>query len=170
MKTAWMRLVPVALLAIACVVPAGAAEVRSGDIVITTPWARATPNGAKTAAAYLTLENKGSAADRLIGGSSEVAGKVDVHDMTMEDGVMKMRTLDGLTLEPNKAVTLAPGGMHLMFIDLHSALKQGAVVRITLQFEKAPKVEVEFPIMAIGAKDASGADSGDHMHMDHDHH
>ncbi|MCL2713478.1 MAG: copper chaperone PCu(A)C [Alphaproteobacteria bacterium] len=170
MKTALMRLVPVALLAIACVAPAGAAEVQSGDIVITTPWARATPNGARTAAAYLTLENRGAAPDRLIGGTSEVAGKVDVHDMTMEDGVMKMRTLDGLTLEPGKTVTLAPGGMHLMFIDLNSPLKEGAQVKITLQFEKAPRLEVEFPIKAIGARDSGSADKGDHMHMDHDHH
>jgi len=169
MKTALMRLVPLVLLAVACVAPASAAEIKSGDIVITAPWARATPGGAKTAAAYLTLENKGSAADRLIGGTSSVAGKVDVHDMTMEDGVMKMRTLEqGLTLDPGKAVTLAPGGKHLMFIDLNTALKEGGEVTVTLQFEKAPKIDVVFPIKAIGAKD-SGADHMN-MNMDHEHH
>jgi len=88
-----------------------AQEVRTGDLVITQAWARATPGGAKVGGAYLTIENKGTTADRLIGGSADVAGKVEVHEMATRNGVMTMRALDnGLTIEPGKTVKLAPGG------------------------------------------------------------
>ena len=123
---------------------AGAAlaqEVRAGDLAITQAWARATPGGAKVGGAYLTIENKGTTADRLIGGSADVAGKVEVHEMATRNGVMTMRALDnGLTIEPGKTVKLAPGGYHLMMFDLKSPLKQGDKVPITLDFEKAGKV------------------------------
>ena len=133
--------------------PARADEVKAGDLVITQAWSRATPNGAKTAGAYLTIENKGSAPDRLIGGSSDVADKVEVHEMTMNNGVMKMRPLDqGLTIEPGKTVKLAPGGYHLMLLDLKSPLKRGDKVPITLEFEKAGKVQVSLDVEGVGAQ------------------
>ncbi len=74
--------------------PARAQEVKAGDLVITQAWSRATPNGAKIGTGYLTIENKGPAPDRLIGASADVAGKVEVHEMAMKDGVMTMRPLD----------------------------------------------------------------------------
>src|SRR5580700_6555967 len=115
--------------------PARAEEVRAGDLVITGAWSRATPGGAKIAGGYLTIENKGSVADRLIGGAGEIAGKVEVHEMAMKDGVMTMRPLDnGLVIEPGKTVKLAPGGYHLMLFDLKSSLKQGDKVPVTLEF------------------------------------
>ena len=78
-------------------------------------------SSAKTGSGYLTIENKGSTPDRLISGSADVAGKVEVHEMTMNNGVMKMRPLNqGLTIEPGKTVKLAPGGYHLMLLDLKS--------------------------------------------------
>src|SRR3954452_17919619 len=90
---------------------AHAQEVKAGDLVITQACSRATPGGAKIAGGFLTIENKGSAADRLIGGSGDVAAKVEVHELTMNNGVMTMRPLDkGLTIEPGKAVKLGPGG------------------------------------------------------------
>src|SRR4051812_19139668 len=101
--------------------PAGAAEIRAGDLVISQAWSRATPGGAKIGGGYLTIENKGSAPDRLIGGSVEIAGKVELHEMATSNGVMKMRPLDkGLAIEPGKTVKLAPGGHHLMLFDLKS--------------------------------------------------
>src|SRR6187399_3153229 len=72
------------------VAPAGAQDVKAGDLVITQAWSRATPGGAKIAGGYLTIVNKGAAADRLIGGSADVAGKLEVHEMTMNNGVMTM--------------------------------------------------------------------------------
>ena len=90
-------------------------EVKAGDLVITQAWSRATPSGAKIGGGYLTIENKGSAPDRLVGGSADIAGKVEVHEMAMNNGVMTMRPLDkGLAIDPGKTVKLAPGGYHLM--------------------------------------------------------
>ncbi len=114
------------------VAPVRAEEVKAGDLVITQAWSRATPGGAKIAGGYLTIENKGSAPDRLIGGTGEVAGKIEVHEMSMKDGVMTMHFLDkGLAIEPGKTVKLAPGGYHLMMLDLKSPLKQGDKVPVT---------------------------------------
>src|SRR5438067_3075117 len=84
-------------------VPAAADEVKAGDLVITQAWSRATPGGAKIAGGYLTIENKGAAPDRLIGGAGDVAAKIELHEMTTKDGVMTMRPLDkGLAIEPGK--------------------------------------------------------------------
>ena len=74
--------------------PAHAQEVKAGDLVITQVWSRATPGGAKIAGGYLTIENKGAAPDRLISGSGDFAGKVEIHEMAMNNGVMTMRALD----------------------------------------------------------------------------
>src|SRR3981081_2067959 len=74
--------------------PASAEEVKAGDLVITQAWSRATPGGAKIAGGYLTIENKGAAPDRLIGGAGDVAGRIEVHEMSMNNGVMTMRSLD----------------------------------------------------------------------------
>lgn len=100
--------------AIACAVmlasiqgaPARAEEVKAGDLVITQAWTRATPKGAKTGGGYFAIENKGSVPDRVIGGSADVAGSLQVHEMSMQKGIMKMRPLEnGLTIEPGKTVS-----------------------------------------------------------------
>jgi periplasmic copper chaperone A len=141
--------------------PARAQEVKAGDLVITQAWSRATPGGAKVAGGFLTIENKGSAPDRLIGGSVDVAGKVQVHEMAVTNGVMTMRPLDnGLTIEPGKTVKLAPGGYHLMMLDLKSPLKQGGTLPVTLEFERAGKVAVSFDIQGVGAPGPGAANSG----------
>ncbi len=148
--------------------PARADEVKAGDLVITEAWTRATPGGAKVGGGYLTIENKGSAPDRLIGGSAEVAGKVEVHEMATEGGVMKMRPVEkGLTIEPGKSVKLAPGGYHLMMLDLKSPLKQGEKVPVTLDFEKAGKVNITLDVQGIGAQAPAGSDhmGGGQMQM-----
>jgi hypothetical protein len=141
--------------------PVRAEEVKAGDLVITQAWSRATPGGAKIAGGYLTIENKGSAPDRLIGGAGDVAGKIEVHEMSMKDGVMTMRPLDkGLTIEPGKTVKLAPGGYHLMMLDLKTPLKQGDKVPVTLEFEKAGKVKLSLDVQGVGAQ----APAGGHDH------
>jgi copper(I)-binding protein len=147
--------------------PVRAEEVRAGDLVITQAWSRATPGGAKVGGGYLTIENKGSAPDRLIGGSADIADRVQVHEMAVNNGVMTMRPLDkGLVIEPGKTVRLAPGGYHLMLLDLKSPLKQGDRLPVTLQFEKAGKVSLSLDVQSIGAQGPAGADgSGGHMEM-----
>jgi len=135
-------------------------EIMAGDLVISQAWSRATPSGAKAGAGYLTIANKGSAPDRLIGGSSDVAGKVEIHEMTMRNGVMKMRPLDkGLEIAPGKTVKLAPSGYHVMLMDLKNQLKQGDKLPITLEFEKAGKVTISFDVEGVGAQGRDG-DSG----------
>jgi len=159
----------VALSLFFLVAPARAEEVKAGDLVITQAWSRATPGGAKIGGGYLTIENKGSAPDRLIGGSADVAGKVEVHEMAMNNGVMTMRALDkGLAIEPGKSVKLAPGGYHLMLMDLKGPpLKQGDQVPVTLEFERAGKVTVSLDVEGVGAQAPTRA--GGHMNMQHDH-
>jgi hypothetical protein len=145
--------------------PVCAEEVKAGDLVITQAWSRATPGGAKIGGAYLTIENKGATPDRLIGGSADIAGKIEVHEMTMKDGVMIMRPVDkGLSIEPGKTVKLAPGGYHLMMFDLKGPLKQGEQLPVTLEFEKAGKVQVPFDVAGVGAQ-APGNAAGGHMEM-----
>jgi copper(I)-binding protein len=148
------------LAAVLCSTPVRAEEVKAGDLVITQAWSRATPNGAKIGGGYLTIENKGSAADRLIGGSGDIAGKVEVHEMAVDNGVMKMRPLDkGLTIEPGKTIKLAPGGYHLMMFDLKGPLKQGDKLPITLEFEKAGKVQVSLDVEGVGAQGPTASPS-----------
>jgi copper(I)-binding protein len=138
--------------------PARAEEVKAGDLVITQAWSRATPNGAKIGSGYFTIENKGTTPDRLVGVSADVAGKVEVHEMAMKDGVMTMRPLPaGLMIDPGKTVKLAPGGNHLMMFDLKSPLKQGDAVPVTLEFEKAGKLKVSLDVQGIGAQGPAGA-------------
>jgi copper(I)-binding protein len=145
-------------------VPARAEGVKAGDLVITQAWSRATPNGAKIGGAYLTIENKGSAPDRLIGGAGDVAARIEVHEMAMNNGVMTMRPLEkGLVIEPGKTVKLAPGGYHLMMFDLKEPLKQGEQLPITLEFEKAGKVKLSFDVQGIGAQAPAGAGGGMEM-------
>ena len=148
----------VALLASLFAAPAQAQEVKAGDLVITQAWSRATPGGAKVAGGYLTIENKGSAPDRLISGAGDVAGKVEIHEMAVNNGVMTMRALDkGLAIEPGKTVKLAPGGLHLMLMDLKTPLKQGDKVPLVLVFEKAGKVNLSLDVQGVGAQAPGGA-------------
>jgi len=163
MKNLTLMLAGVAALMVAAAAPAGAQETKAGDLVITQPWSRATPTGAKVAGGYLTIENKGSAPDRLVGGAGDVAGKLEIHEMAMNNGVMTMRPLDkGLAIEPGKTVKLAPGGYHLMLMDLKNPLKQGEKVPLMLEFEKAGKVTLSLDVQGVGAQ-APMDHSGGHM-------
>ncbi|HKS19430.1 MAG TPA: copper chaperone PCu(A)C [Bradyrhizobium sp.] len=158
------RILAAAVMVVSFAAPACAQEVKAGDLVITQAWSRATPSGAKIAGAYLTIENKGAAPDRLIGGAGDVAGKVEIHEMATDNGVMKMRPLDkGLAIEPGKTVKLAPGGYHLMLFDLKRQLKQGDKVPVTLEFEKAGKVALSLDVQGVGAQGPAAADHSGHM-------
>jgi copper(I)-binding protein len=164
MKNIMNTLAGVAALFALADAPAQAQEVKAGDLVITQPWSRATPAGAKVAGGYLTIENKGAAPDRLVSGAGDVAGKVEIHEMAMNNGVMTMRPLDkGLVIEPGKTVKLAPGGYHMMLMDLKQPLKQGDKVPVTLEFEKAGKVALSLDVQGVGAQAPAGSDhSGGH--------
>lgn len=168
MKQLARTFVYAALLATQVAAPVRAGDAKAGDLVITQAWSRATPGGAKIAGGYLTIENKGAAPDRLIGGAGDVAGKVEIHEMAMNNGVMTMRPLDkGLPIEPGKTVKLAPGGYHLMLMDLKGPLKQGDKVPLTLEFEKAGKVTLSLDVQGVGAQAPGGADHSGGQDMKH---
>jgi len=131
---------------------------KAGSLVIEAPWVRATPAGARVAGGYVKITNTGQQPDRLVGGSLPVATAVEVHEMTMNDGVMKMRKLDGLEIKPGQSVELKPGGYHLMFTGLQEGLKDKQTLKGTLLFEKGGSVEIEYQVAPIGAQ------SGGHMH------
>jgi periplasmic copper chaperone A len=134
----------VSLLAlIAASAPALAHDYQAGEVRIDHPYARATVPGQPSGAAYLTLENRGKTADRLIGTDSPVAKKTEIHTMSMEGNVMKMRQVDGIELAPAATIAMKPGdGYHIMLLGLKQPLKVGDKLPLTLTFEKAGKVEL----------------------------
>ncbi|SPP95163.1 conserved exported protein of unknown function [Bradyrhizobium vignae] len=165
MKKTKLALLTISLLLTGCAV-ASADDVKAGDLVISQAWSRATPGGAKVAGGYLIIENKGTAPDRLVSVSADIAGKAEVHEMAMDNGVMKMRPLDrGLVIDAGKTVKLAPGGSHLMLQELKGPLKQGDKVPVTLQFEKAGKVAVSLDVQGVGAQAPGDGGHSGHMEM-----
>ncbi|MCF3936308.1 copper chaperone PCu(A)C [Acuticoccus sp. M5D2P5] len=141
--------------------PGEAGSAKIGGIVIENAWVRGTPPGAPVAGGYLTIRNTGSAPDRLIGGTATFAGAVEVHEMTMANGVMQMAPLpEGLPIAPGETVSLAPGGDHLMFMDLTAPAEPGTTVVVTLDFAEAGPVEMAMPVSPLGAQSFDGH-SGD---------
>ena len=140
-----------------------------GSIEVGKPWSRATPKGAKVAGAYMTITNKGTAPDRLVGGSTAAASGFEVHSMVMEQGVAKMRPVEGgLEIKPGETVELKPGSFHVMLTGLTQPLEKGQKVKATLQFEKAGKVAVTLDVQGVGAK-GPGASGGMEMNKSSDH-
>ncbi len=145
-------------LAVLAGAPAVAQDYTVGAIKIEAPWTRATPAGAGVAGGFMKIENKGKEPDRLIGGSATVAGRFEVHEMAMENNVMKMRELEkGLEVKPGQSVELKPGSYHVMFMALKGQLKEGDKVKGTLVFEKAGKVDVEYTVKPMGSTGGMGA-------------
>ena len=127
-------------------------EYKVGALQIGHPWARATPKGAAVGGGYLKITNTGTTPDRLVSGTSAVSGRFEVHEMSMDGGVMKMRQLkDGLEIKPGETVELKPGGFHIMLLDLKEPIKPGERVKGTLVFEKAGSIDVELTVEAMGA-------------------
>lgn len=143
-------------------VRAEASAVKAGDLVIEGAWARATPGGAKVAGGYLRVRNEGAQADRLVGTAIPLAKRGEVHEMSTEGGIMRMRPLEnGIPIPPGGTVELKPGGLHLMFLDLEGGLKEGQTIAGTVTFERAGTVPVAFRVGGIGAQ---GPGAGEHQH------
>ncbi len=150
------------LIAVAQAQAAGA-DYSAGALKISAPWSRATPKGAPVGGGYLTIVNTGKEADRLIGGSLVSAGRIEIHETSMEGGVMKMRHVpQGIEIKPGETVEFKPGGYHLMFMQLTAPLAEGQPVRGTLVFEKAGTVEIEYGVAPIGAREMPSG--GAHHH------
>jgi periplasmic copper chaperone A len=143
---------------------AAKAPASSGTIAIDAPWSRPASAGGN-GAGYLKITNNGTDADVLLGASSDVAARVEVHETTIDDkGVASMKKLDTVELKSGQSIELKPAGMHVMFIGLKEPLKEGGVVKAQLKFKKAGDVAVEFAV-----KTAAPAAEGGHEHMHHDH-
>ena len=144
------------LLALLVAAPTLAESYKLGALQIDQPWARATAPSAPAGGGFLKITNTGTTPDRLISASSPAAGLVQVHEMKMDGSVMRMREVEkGLEIPAGGSVTLAPGGYHLMMMELKGALKQGSKVPVTLVFEKAGKIDVQLSVEGLGATQPS---------------
>ncbi len=124
-----------------------------GALKIDAAWTPQPPNGAKVGAGYLTILNTGTEPARLIGGSTAIAERMEVHTMKMDGGIMRMRELpDGLLIKPGETVTLKPGADHLMFMGLKAAIAAGETFEATLKFKRAGDVKVTFAVMPLGTR------------------
>jgi len=123
-----------------------------GGLVARDGYVYATVPGQSVAGAYLVLESAQDA--QLVGGQSDVARAVEVHTMSMADGVARMRRLDALPLPARTPVKLAPGGVHLMLVGVNRVLKPGEHVRLTLKTVtpdgKALTVTISAPVVPVG--------------------
>lgn len=115
-------------------------------------WARPTVPGQQAGGGYIALTS--TAADRLVGGSTPMAQRLELHVMAMQGDVMQMRQVDAIVLPAGKKVELKPGGLHLMFIGLKQPLPLGSKMPVTLKFEKAGEIKVDFEVMARAAVNA----------------
>ncbi len=157
------RLLATLVVLLACVATSAPHRVRAGDkaagVKIEKPWTRVTPPGAKVAAGFMKITNLSSGSERLLGGSVALAKRIEVHEMSIKDGVMRMNEVaGGLEIAPGATVVLKPGGYHLMFIGLTAAPKQGETVKGKMKFEKAGEVAVEFTVAPLGAKSIGDGD------------
>jgi copper(I)-binding protein len=150
--TAISRLIGITLL-FTVATTANAEDIVAGDLVITQAWSRATPGGSQVAGGYLTIENRGTVADRLVSAGTTAASKVEIHEMAVTHGIMAMRAMDrGLIIEPGKTVKLAPGARHLMLVGLVAPLQEGDQISVSLDFDLAGRVNVPFAVQGIGAQ------------------
>ena len=126
---------------------------RAGELAVVEAWARATPPGASVAAAYLTVDNSAGGADRLLGASSDAAGRVEVHESRREGEVMRMRKVEPLDIAAGERVVFGPGGLHVMLMELEAPLRQDEKLPLVLRFERAGEVQVEAEVLAGDATD-----------------
>jgi periplasmic copper chaperone A len=139
-----------ALLCFGCGV-AGAHNYKLKSITIDHPFARATPPGAQSGGAFFVVENAGTASDRLLSAASPASGSVELHQMAMDGGVMRMRAMQAIDVPPGGRLELKPGGYHLMLLDLKQPLRAGDTFPLTLNFQNAGTIEVSVEVEAMGA-------------------
>lgn len=134
-----------------------AAEITAGDLTLSGAFTRATLPNAPVGGGYVTIINNGDEADRLVAAESPFSPDVQIHQMAVVNDVMEMNELeDGLEIPAGETVTLAPGGLHLMFMDISEPFVEGETVPVTLTFEKAGEVEIELSVEAFGASAHEG--------------
>jgi copper(I)-binding protein len=138
------------VLVLALLLPVGvqAHEFSVGKLVIGHPWARPTATGMPTGVAYLSITNHGAREDTLLGAQTPVAARVEFHRTSFEGGMAMMRPAGLLVIRPGDTLAAAPGGLHLMLVDLKAPLEKGAKVPLTLIFKEAGSITVELNVEA----------------------
>jgi len=129
------------------------------QVEVSDAWIRATAPGQKTAAGYMIIRNKSAQLERLVGGSSEAAAKLQTHASIQDGDIMRMREVKGYDIPAKGSFELKPNGSHLMLVDLKQPLKEGDKVPVVLKFEKSGDVRVDFEVRPL----ATSA-SGHHQH------
>lgn len=143
-------------------------DYKVGDLAIKHPWSRETAPRAKTGAGYVTIVNGGAQADRLIGGSTPVAERLEIHSVSMDNNIMRMRhQKDGVEVPAGGTLELKPGGYHIMLIGLKAPLKAGEAVPATLEFARAGKVDVTFTVGSLSGKTAPSMNHDAHNMDEH---
>ena len=140
------RLLTLLVLGFVLSAPAAAKDYMQGDLHIMAPWSRPLPAVSVNGAAYMTLMNTGSSADRLVSVSTPAAKKAELHNHFMEGGLMKMRPVEAVEVPPGGSATLQPGGLHVMLMGLTQPLVEGRSFPLTLNFEHAGSVEVQVTV------------------------
>jgi len=136
-------------------------------VTIENPWTRATAPGQAVAGGFMTVINTTGPEDRLLRASSPVAKEVQIHNTTMDEGVMRMRPMaDGVAIPAGGRVEFKPRALHLMFMGLQAPIAAGTTVPVTLEFERAGKVGATFRVEAVAAAPAAPAKpaTGHHHH------
>lgn len=134
------------VLAFASLCACGAPAADSSSIEISDYWAAPTPGGVEVSGGYLTIANESGQDDSLVGAHSPRAASVEIHEMIMDGAVMRMRHVASLTIPAGESVTLAPGGLHLMFIGVTEPFATGEEIPVTLTFEHAGDMAVTLPV------------------------
>ena len=141
------------ICALLMAIPASAHEIVAGNLVIHHPWSRATPTGAKTAAVYMMIRNKGDKPDRLIAMETDIADSAELHLMATDNGIMTMRHLEGVDIPAAGAAEMAPHGLHIMLIGLKKPLAEYGTFDMTLIFEQAGRVKIEIEVQEMAASE-----------------
>jgi periplasmic copper chaperone A len=140
------KLLPILLTALLGCAPAPQADYVAGDLAIHKPWSRPTMEGMPMGVAYLTIENRGDAADRLLGASSTVAEGVELHRTAMEEGMASMRPAGPVEIAPGATVNIEPEGLHFMLVGLKQPLAAGSTFPLELSFEKSGRVTIQVKV------------------------
>ena len=123
--------------------------VSAKPITIDHAYVRATPPHAKNSAAFMTISNNSETSIKLIGASSDIAQRVELHSHTMDDGLMKMRQVKNIVIQANNQIILQPGGYHIMFLGLKQKLQDGESVKLKLHFDNEQMITLTLPIEKI---------------------
>lgn len=143
---------------------ARASEQVVGDLKLSAPWIRASVPGQVNGAGYVQIDNKAAQADRLISATTNGVNRVELHTIITDNGVAKMREVPGIDVPANGAVKLMPGGFHIMFLGLTAPFKADTTVPVTLKFEKAGEVKVDFEIKPPTYNPGATSGHGNHKH------